>query len=79
MRQHKNYNDEQHGLPPNNGGELRCLREVNQFPLLIIHPPCYSYIQSSPIKVLKIQKRLSEAVNRRSTDNAMSNYQKDKQ
>ena len=34
--------------------ETQVLRKVKQFLLLIRHPLCYSYIQSSPAKVLAI-------------------------
>ena len=34
-------------IPLENRCEVRCLRRCRQFLLLIEHPPCYSYIESS--------------------------------
>jgi hypothetical protein len=38
------------------GSETRVLVKGKQFLLLIRHPPCYTYIQSSPVQVFAMQK-----------------------
>ena len=40
--------------PPKNEGCTQVFAKGKQFLLLIRHPPCYSYIQSSPVKVLAV-------------------------
>jgi hypothetical protein len=39
------------------------LAKVKQFLFLIRHPSCYSYIQSSPVKVLVVRNIQSSPVN----------------
>jgi hypothetical protein len=40
--------------PPKNRGWTQMFTKGKQFLLLIRQPPCYSYIQSSPVKVLAV-------------------------
>ena len=40
--------------PSKNQGWTHMLKKGKQFLFLIRHPPCYSYIQSSPAKVLAV-------------------------
>ena len=50
---HKNKKDDQH-WPHQKQEWTQVLAKSKQFLLLISHLPCYSYIQSSPVKVLAV-------------------------